>query len=250
MASTVSSLPEIDRDAVNERFAQAQPQELLKWAAEQFGEGLVMTSSFGAQSAVSLHLVTQVIPDVPVVFIDTGYLFDETYRFAMDLTDRLKLNLKVFRPRMTSAWMEAVHGRLWEQGEQEMARYLQIVKIEPMQQALEELKVTAWIAGLRRGQTAHRASLRHVEVQDGRYKLHPILTWSTQDVHEYLKKHDLPYHPLYEQGYASIGDVHSTRRITADQHEREGRFSGLRQECGLHLPSSQEESQSRDSSSL
>ena len=251
MACSLSSIaPEIDLDAVNAELDGAPAERIVDWASQRFGSGLVMTSSFGAQSAVSLHLVTRVVPDIPVILIDTGYLFPETYRFALELKERLSLNLQVYTPRVTTGWLEAVHGKLWEQGAEGLERYHQIVKIEPMQRALSDLGATAWVAGLRRGQTSHRAGLRPVEQQEGRYKVHPILDWSTKDVHEYLKAHDLPYHPLYEQGYASIGDVHSTRPITEQQHEREGRFGGLRQECGLHLPDSNEENQSRESSGL
>ncbi|MEX1017210.1 MAG: phosphoadenylyl-sulfate reductase [Phycisphaeraceae bacterium] len=249
----VSSAPprsDLDLPAVNAELADAAPARVIEWASQTFGDSLVMTSSFGAQSAVMLHLATRVVPDIPVIFIDTGYLFPETYQFAQQLTERLNLNLRVYQPRLTAAHLEAIHGKLWEQGAEGLSKYLQIVKLEPMQRALNDLNVTAWVAGLRRGQTDHRASLRHVELQDGRYKVHPILTWSTKDVHEYLKKHDLPYHPLYEKGYISIGDTHSTLPVTAGEHERTGRFSGLRQECGLHLPGSAEESQSRDSSGL
>ncbi|MEX0885515.1 MAG: phosphoadenylyl-sulfate reductase [Phycisphaeraceae bacterium] len=242
--------PEMDIDAINAELADASADELVAWAGRTFGAGLVVTSSFGAQSAVTLHLATRVLPDIPVVLIDTGYLFPETYRFALELKERLELNLKVYTPAMTPAWLEAVHGRLWEQGAEGLERYHQLVKVEPMQRALADVGASAWIAGLRRGQTAHRATLRRVELQDGRYKLHPILDWSTKQVHDYLTQHGLPYHPLYEKGYASIGDVHSTTPITAQQHEREGRFGGLRQECGLHLPGTNEENQSRESSGL
>jgi len=235
---------------VNDELDGAGALRIVEWAHETFGNRLVMTSSFGAQSALMLHLVTRVTPHIPVVLIDTGYLFPETYRFAIQLTERLNLNLKVYTPQVTTGWLEAVHGRLWEQGEEGLSKYHQIVKVEPMQRALDELNAEAWLAGLRRDQTDHRASLRPVEQQDGRYKVHPVLDWSTKDVHEYLKKHELPYHPLYEQGYASIGDTHSTQPITAEQHERDGRFSGLRQECGLHLPDTSEENESRNSSNL
>src|SRR5690606_23489534 len=108
----------------------------------------------------------------------------------------------------------------------------------------------AWLAGLRKGQTEHRKHLRHVELQGDTYKVHPILTWTTKAVHEYLKRHDLPYHPLHEQGYASIGDWHSTRPVGAGEDERAGRFGGLKQECGLHLPKSPEENASREASGL
>jgi len=242
---------EIDLELTNSQFADADPEQLIRWAHESFGDGLAMTSSFGAQAAVMLHLVTRIVPDIPIIALDTGYLFPETYKFAQELTDRLKLNVKWYQPRMTAAQMEAVHGQLWKSEDEENYRlYHEITKGEPMQRALKELNVTAWLAGLRSQQTNHRASLRPVEKQDGIVKVHPILRWSTKDVHEYLKTHDLPYHPLYEQGYMSIGDSHSSAPITADDDERAGRFQGLRQECGLHLPSSTEESQSRDSSGL
>lgn len=240
----------IDLDAVNAELHNADAERVVGWAHETFGNRLVMTSSFGAQSALMLHLVTRVVPHIPVILIDTGYLFPETYRFALALTERLNLNLKVYTPQVTTGWLEAVHGRLWEQGESGLEKYHQITKLEPMQRALRELKAEAWLAGLRREQTDHRAALRRLEQQDGRYKLHPVLDWTTRDVHEYMKRHDLPYHPLYEQGYASIGDVHSTRPITDLQHERDGRFRGLRQECGLHLPTTSEENESRNSSNL
>ncbi len=246
----VESDAPLDLAKVNADLAHAQAADIVRWAAEQFGDGLIMTSSFGAQSAVMLHLVTQVVPDIPIVLIDTGYLFPETYQFIEQLTRRLRLNLKVYNPAITANRQEALFGRLWEDGVEGLTRYHQINKIEPMQRALRELNVTAWLAGLRGGQTDHRAKLRPVEIQDGRYKVHPILRWTTKDVHEYLKTHDLPYHPLYEKGYGSIGDTHSTRPITAGEDERAGRFSGLKQECGLHLPTSAEEAASRDASGL
>lgn len=246
--SSVQTQPDIE--SLNAQVADLDATAFVQWSAEMFPTGLVMTSSFGAQSAVMLHLVTRVVPDVPVILIDTGYLFPDTYRFVQAMTDRLELNLKVYRPQMTNGWLEALHGPLWARGPAELERYHQIVKVEPMQRALEELEVTAWLAGLRSEQTGYRSGLRRIEMQGDRYKLHPILDWSTRDVHEYLKAHNLPYHPLYEKGYKSIGDVHSTLPITAGQDERAGRFGGKAQECGLHLPTSADEQQSRDSSGL
>ncbi len=249
--TTTPPVAEQDLPALNARFAEASPQELIRWAYETFGANLAMTSSFGAQAAVMLHLATQVVPDIPVIALDTGYLFPETYRFAQELTERLNLNVHWFSPRITTAMMEAVHGRLWEQGDDGYRKYHELTKGEPMRRAVRELGVQAWIAGLRANQTEHRASLRPIELQSGIVKVHPILQWTTRDIHNYLKTHDLPYHPLYEQGYASIGDTHSTQPITAEGgNERAGRFQGLRQECGLHLPSTAEEDKSRESSGL
>ncbi|MEX0774878.1 MAG: phosphoadenylyl-sulfate reductase [Phycisphaeraceae bacterium] len=241
----------LDLAAANQRLADAAAPDVVQWAAQTFGSSLIMTSSFGVQAAVMLHLVTRHLPDIPVVFIDTGYLHTETYKFADELTHRLKLNLKVYQPVISAARMEALMGKLWESNDRDsLIEYDRIRKVEPMHRALRELGATAWLAGLRANQTDHRADLRRVELQDGIYKVHPILGWSSKQVHEYLKQHDLPYHPLRDQGYASIGDWHSTRPITAEEHERAGRFKGLKQECGLHLPSTQAENESRGSADL
>ena len=245
--------PRIDLEQANARLDGAEPADVVRWAYDAFGPGLILTSSFGAQAAVMLHLVATALPQarVPVVFIDTGYLFPETYQFADALTRRLNLNLKVYGPAITPARMEALFGRLWEDETGDgYHRYSQITKVEPMQRALAELGATAWLAGLRANQTDHRKSLRAVELQDGTYKVHPILRWSGKQVHEYLKTHDLPYHPLVEKGYLSIGDTHSTLPVGAEGSERAGRFRGLRQECGLHLPTTPEETASRDASGL
>lgn len=223
-------------------------EDLIRWACDRFGKGLVLSSSFGADSAVMLHLATQIVPDIPVVWIDTGYLFPETYRFAEQLRERLSLNLVAYGPQMTPARQEALYGRLWEQGELGVKRYLAMNKVEPMQRALQDLGATAWLAGLRANQTAHRQSLRKVGAQDGRTKIHPILDWSRQDIDQYLTKHDLPRHPLWSEGYRSIGDWHSTIPVAEGEDERSGRFLGTKGECGLHLSTA--ENQSFSSSKL
>ena len=181
-----------------------------------------------------LSLAAAVLPNIPVVLIDTGYLFPETYRFADELATRLKLNLKVYRAPLSPAWLEARHGQLWEQGLEGLTRYNQLVKVEPMQRALRELGARAWLAGLRRAQSSTREKLEVVGVQDGRVKVHPIIDWSDRDIHRYLTKHGLPYHPLWEKGYVSIGDTHSSRPLTADMTPEQTRFFGLKRECGLH----------------
>ena len=148
--------------------------------------------------------------------------------------------------------MEALYGRLWEQDDLDaLNRYDRIRKVEPMQRALEDLKATAWLAGLRRDQTEHRENLTRVEQQDNLYKIYPILDWNARDIYRYLTSHDLPYHPFFEQGYVSVGDWHSSRPLTAnDSNERDTRFRGLKQECGLHLPKTSGEEESLNSSSL
>jgi phosphoadenosine phosphosulfate reductase len=240
----------LDLDEINEALDGAPADEIVRWAARTFGSGLVMSSSFGAESALMLHLVSREVPGIPVIFLDTGYLFPETYTFAEELAARLRLNLQVFGPRMTAARQEALYGRLWDQGDEGLDRYNQINKVEPMDRALVELKATAWIAGLRRDQTEFRAGLRPVELADGVYKIHPILAWSKADITRYMRENELPYHPLYHFGYRSIGDVHSTRPTTLDQDARDGRNLGQKRECGIHLPRTPEANASLKSSGL
>ncbi|MCP1677018.1 phosphoadenosine phosphosulfate reductase [Natronocella acetinitrilica] len=219
---------------VSQELERLSAEDRVSWGLERFCGRIVLSSSFGAQSAVSLHLVTSQRPDIPVVLVDTGYLFPETYRFIDTLTERLRLNLQVFRPELSPAWQEARYGRLWEAGTQGIDRYNRINKVEPMRRALSDLGADAWFAGLRRQQAGSRATRSVVEQQNGRIKIHPIIDWTDRDVYQYLKGHGLPYHPLWHEGYVSIGDVHTTRRITADMSEEETRFFGLKRECGLH----------------
>ena len=194
----------------------------------------VLSSSFGAQSAVMLHLVTRQKPDIPVVLIDTGYLFPETYRFIDQMTERLDLNLHVYRPLVSAAWQEARHGQRWRDGLRGIEAYNADNKVEPMQRALRELNVGTWFSGLRRDQSAGRADTPFVQSSGDRFKVHPIADWSDRDVYEYLNKHELPYHPLWEQGYVSIGDVHTTRSLAEVDSVEEARFFGLKRECGIH----------------
>lgn len=242
----------LDLKALNQTFDGMDATELVVWGAKTFRDSLVMSTSFGIQSAVMLHLVTQVVPNIPVIWIDTGYLPAETYRFADELTQRLALNLKVYQSPISPARMEALHGRLWEQDTTEaLNHYDQIRKVEPMQRALKELGANAWLAGLRANQTSHRQTLGRIAQQNDIYKLHPILSWHSRDIYKYLTAFDLPYHPLFDQGYVTVGDWHSSRPMTAaDGDERATRFKGLKQECGLHLPQTQGEADSLNSSSL
>jgi phosphoadenosine phosphosulfate reductase len=226
--------PAVDTAAADRRLSGATPSERISWAVKEFGSSLVLSTSFGAQAAVMLHLATRIVPDIPVVFVDTGYLFPETYRFADELTARLKINLKVYRAAESPAWIEARHGKLWEQGAEGLSAYNQIVKVAPMQRALSELGARAWLAGLRRVQSSTRERLSIVSVQDGRTKVLPIVEWTDKDVYRYLTENDLPYHPLWEKGYVSIGDVHTTQPLTGDMTPEDTRFFGIKRECGLH----------------
>jgi phosphoadenosine phosphosulfate reductase len=219
---------------LNHAIEPLSASQRIERAVELLPGNHVLTSSFGAQAAVMLHLVNSVIPGVPVVFLDTGYLFPETYSFVDELTDRLKLNLKVFRADSSPAWQETRFGKLWDQGLTGIERYNRINKQEPLDRALIELGAGTWFAGLRRVQAETRSQIAPIEFKRGRYKVHPLFDWSDQDIGRYLKQHSLPYHPLWEKGYVSIGDWHTTRSLAEVDSMEELRFFGLKRECGLH----------------
>jgi phosphoadenosine phosphosulfate reductase len=239
-----------DLDQQNRALGASTPEELIEWASERFGEQLIASTSFGATSAVMLHLVHRLAPRTPVICVDTGYLFAETYQFAEDLIKRLDLDVRFYSAQISSARQEALYGKLWEQGEEGVKRYLQINKVEPMQRAIRELGAQGWMAGLRSEQTEHRAGLRRIDRQDDLLKIHPILHWTGEQMTSYMERYDLPYHPMFEQGYRSIGDHHSTIPTTADMDPRDGRILGKTLECGLHLPLTEEQNQSLKSSGL
>lgn len=229
-----ASLPEPWLNQWNELLEKQTPIERVAWAMENLPSNFVLSSSFGIQSAVMLHMMTQIDPNIPVVLTDTGHLFPETYRFIDELTDKLKLNLHVYSAKQSAAWQQARYGEQWAQDEESLKRYNQINKVEPLERGLSELNAGTWFSGIRRQQSDHRAMLSVVSILRGRFKVHPIIDWTNKDVHQYLTDNGLPYHPLWEQGYVSVGDTHSTRPLSLDMDEQDTRFSGMQRECGLH----------------
>jgi phosphoadenosine phosphosulfate reductase len=221
--------------ALNQQLEAVPAPARVAWALDHLAGNFALSSSFGVHSAAILHLVTAQAPELPVIFIDTGYLFPETYRHADALTERLRLNLKVYRPQLGIAWMEARHGRLWEQGREGIERYNRLRKIEPMRRALDELAARTWFAGLRRSQSDSRAERQVLELRQGRWKLHPLVDWSDRALWQYMQQHDLPFHPLWERGYVSVGDIHTTVPLTEGLRAQDTRFHGLVRECGLHV---------------
>ena len=226
-----------DADAakrINDWLGSVDAATRVRWSLQNLPGPFAMSSSFGAQAAVSLHLVTQADPAIPVILVDTGYLFPETHQFIEQLQKQLKLNIQSFSSPQSPPEFEAQYGKLWEQGREGLDQYLELRKVEPMRRALKTLGTQTWFAGLRRSQAESRAKLNPLEVRDGRFKVHPIFDWSDRDVYLYLKAHGLPYHPLWDQGYISIGDWHSTKSLSEVSSAEELRFSGLKRECGIH----------------
>jgi phosphoadenosine phosphosulfate reductase len=217
--------------AFSEEFSA---EEVVRWAVQAFGDGIVLQTSAGIQAAVMLKLVTRIKHDVKVVFVDTGYLPQETVDYMEILTKELRLNLVVARPQLTPEQIETRYGKLWETDHE---LYGEITKVEPMNRALRELGCVAILSGLRSEQTSNRSALKKLsyEVNTERYKVLPILDWTKVDVQTYMKEMRLPRHPLETAGFTTIGDKHSSRALKeGETNERASRFGGKVQECGLH----------------
>jgi phosphoadenosine phosphosulfate reductase len=208
-------------------FESSHPLEVLRWAGEEFGDGLVVTASFG--DAVLVHLVSQAIPDAEIVLLDTGYLFAETEWYAEQLRERYSLNLRTIHPRPETerdVWMTDTDA------------CCQARKVEPMERALAGK--TAWISGLRRDDSPARRNVPvvHVDLLRQVTKVNPIATWTDDDVAHYKAIELLPDHPLTDRGYPSIGCWPCTRPVQPGEDPRAGRWAGSdKSECGLHVSS-------------
>jgi phosphoadenosine phosphosulfate reductase len=206
-------------------FEDAHPLEILRWADGEFGDGLVVTASFG--DAVLVHLVSQAIPDADVVLLDTGYLFAETAWYAEHLRKEFGLNLRIVGPEpgaVEDLWQTDTDG------------CCAVRKVEPMQRALAGK--TAWVSGLRRADAESRASapIVHRDLLRDIMKVNPIATWTDEDVEHYKAMELLPEHPLTAKGYASIGCWPCTRPVAPGEDARSGRWAGSgKTECGIHV---------------
>jgi phosphoadenosine phosphosulfate reductase len=204
---------------------------IIEWTVKTVEPGrLVVSTSFGPSGMVNLHMLAEIAPQVPVVFIDTLYHFKETIEFSKVVARHYGLDLRVFSPAATREDFEREHGeRLWER---DLDRFHQLTKVEPMARALEG--VTGWITGRRRDQGATRAEMSIVELGD-RIKVNPLAAWGRGDVWRFIRDNDVPYNPLHDLGYSSIGDEPLTTPIHLGEDERAGRWRGQeRLECGLH----------------
>ncbi len=227
---------EIDAPELSEELKNLRAGQRLELLYERLGDRLVASTSFGLQSAVILKLLQDHAPKVPVVFIDTGFLFPETYRYGEELMQKFPLDYRIYHPTVSAARMQAIHGDLWELGKEGADKYGILTKVEPMNRALKEIGGDVWISGLRRAHSETRQDRPFVEQQKKTLKVYPILDWADAQVDLFYHQNDLPRHPLAAQGYVTMGDWHSTRPST-DGTADGTRFNGEKYECGLHLDS-------------
>lgn len=209
----------------------------MLWAVDEFAPKAVLSCSFGGGGIVLAHMLSRHRPDVPVLFLDTGYHFEETLKFRDEFARRFGLRIITQLPTLTVEEQDALYGPQLYRRDPDQCCHMR--KVEPMAAALRSLDAACWIAALRRDQSHTRrdvAIVEHHRMDDGRtvVKVHPLANWTRQDVWGYIREHDLPYHPLLDQGYTSIGCYPCTAAATSAD-ERSGRWVGTNKtECGLH----------------
>lgn len=231
-AGSASDALKDEARALARRADDLSAVEIVRLAHGHFGEGLALVSSFGADSAVLLHMVATVDPNIPVLLVDTGKLFPATLAYRDTLVDRLGLrNVRSIHP--DPARLSAVDpaGALFLSDTDACCG---VRKVEPLARALDG--VSAWITGRKRHQAATRAGLKLFEADGPRIKVNPLAAWTSADVEAWRLAHDLPAHPLVAEGYRSIGCLPCTSPVAAGEDERAGRWRGQgKTECGIHL---------------
>jgi phosphoadenosine phosphosulfate reductase len=211
----------------------ATPQDILAWAWQTFASAVVTTSSFQTQSVPLLHMISQICPEMPIVFIDTGFHFLETLAFRDTLVARWGLNLQIVEPELSRAELALEYDEGLHDRDPDLCCYLN--KVQPLERALDGQ--CAWVSGVRHDQTRHRRPLHDLAPQlSGVIKIHPLLRWTLKQVTAYREAHHLPVHPLYHRGYLSIGCAPCTQPVVSIEDERAGRWVGCdKEECGLQL---------------
>jgi len=228
LAASLQRLPELE-------FESMSAEELLSWAAAEFGDRLCLTCSWQRQSSALVHMVSELGLDVDVVELDTELFFRETYETRDRLVDRY--GLRLVRPPVVSVAEQAIHEgpNLWETNPD---RCCHIRKVKPLEQALQGYD--AWITGIRRQQSPSRAGARKVEWSEryGVWKVQPLVDWDAKRVQAYIAVNEIPYNPLHDAGYPSIGCIPCTRPVSEGEEERAGRWAGSdKLECGIHVDS-------------
>lgn len=219
-------------------YSERDAQDILEHALrDQFAGEIALVSSFGADSSVLLHMVSQIDVRTPVLFVDTGKLFGETKRYRDELVEQLGLlDVRVITPDPEDLAEKDPKGALWASDTDACCH---IRKVVPLAKALGGFE--AWISGRKRHQASTRASLEHFELEEGRIKVNPLANWTATEVLQYAKDNVLPPHPLVAEGYPSIGCMPCTDKVAPGEDPRSGRWRGQNKtECGIHFSSASE----------
>jgi phosphoadenosine phosphosulfate reductase len=216
-----------------DRLEDRTPEEILTWSLKEFPGRTTLATGFGAEGVALIDMAIKIDLGVDIFSLDTGFFFPETYELWEQIESRYGVKIRRMTPVLTADEQDRLHGpRLWERSPDQCCG---IRKIEPLRRALDGFD--GWITAIRRDQTAARASARVVD-WDGKWqlvKVNPLAKWTRRDVWRYIVGNDLPYNPLHDIGYSSIGCVHCTRAVKPGEDDRAGRWSGHQKtECGLH----------------
>jgi phosphoadenosine phosphosulfate reductase len=217
-----------------ENFEHSYPHEVIAWAAHTYEDGLVMATGFGPEGIVILHVLSQVAPETTVFYLDTDLFFPETYQLRDDLQRRLRMTFTRVATALSVREQGELHGPdLWAHDPNQCCR---LRKVLPLREFLMDKQ--AWITGIRREQTGHRAEAKPIEwdAGNGLVKVNPLINWSADQVWTYIHLFDLPYNVLHTRGYPSIGCAPCTRPVSEGADPRSGRWVGFKKvECGIHL---------------
>ncbi len=219
---------------LNEQFESSAPQDILHWAAEAFGADLAIVTSFQPTGIITLHMLQDIAPQTPVITLDTGVLFQETYKLIDELETRFNLNLHRVKPHLNLEQQSMQYGdKLWQR---EPDQCCHIRKTRPLQTALSGYG--AWVTGLRRDQSPTRANTPIIswDERNGLVKLCPFANWTEDMIWTYIYAHELPYNELHDRGYPSIGCQFCTHAPTNNTDLRSGRWVNQQKtECGIHF---------------
>jgi len=218
---------------LNARLRDAEPQAILRAAIERFGDKVALVSSFGAESAVLLHMAAQIDPNITVLFLDTGMLFGQTLDYRKQLAARLGLtDVRDLRPQFQDLAVHDPSADLWKSDTNACCN---IRKVLPLDRALAGIE--GWITGRKRFHGGDRLRLQVVEQGEHQVKFNPLANWSKAHIEAYAAEHDLPAHPLVAFGYPSIGCWPCTQPVQDGEDVRAGRWAGSQKtECGIHTP--------------
>ena len=222
-----------DLKAISDEFETAPPEVLLRWAVAEFGPDVALATGFGAEGCVLVAMLSAINPATRMFYLDTDLLFPETYILRDRLEARYGVRFERCATRLSLDAQAAEYGlRLWER-EPDLCCHLR--KVEPLREMLSGLG--AWVTGIRRDQSAARAGIGLIEQDEkfGLIKINALAAWSRRDVWNYIAKHDVPYNPLHDQSYPSIGCIPCTTPVQIGELPRAGRWRGKgKSECGLH----------------
>lgn len=227
-----------DIKVLQNELVHKTPRDLIHWAKEEFDDHLVMTSAFGASGMVLLDMVREVMPNIPIFFLETGFHFKETLEFIDQVQKEWNLNLIKLYPETSKPDLMKRYGPTPYEHHHNMCCHIN--KVLPLDKAFKEYQVKGWLTALRKDQSQSREDLTTVEMDNrGIIKVNPIVNWTRKEIWAYIFKNGIPYNPLHDQDYPSIGCEPCTAKVVPGAHERDGRWKGKNKvECGIHVDAS------------